>query len=407
MNKNLKALSLCLASTLFLTTCVHADYPDYQEYYPDQYPCETTQSGGNGCIKNVCNFINEWGISLDSLWWKAEEEGIELGREIFISRDGFNPATGIYADVIEDTKVKDLKFQYDTGFRFNISHALPQYCCDVKFGWTHFETKAKAHGQSCIHPEEPDYHSYVAFLPYWETIARNFPNAAKGKWNLYIDLFDLDVGHKYGISTCFHLRPHFGLRVARVDQKFRMKSFSEKDPAFDFNGTSYKYDSITKAKCDFIGVGPRLGCDVEFNMCWGFSLFGKAAGTLAYGNAERSAHEHLCNADDFYLKFDEFDSHTKNQKDEWVSRAITDLAIGLKWENKCRLGSWKFPVMIAILWEHHAFYDFNNFDVDSGLFTNDNHDAFDFGPYANILPSPKKHGDLFTQGLTVSTRIGF
>lgn len=394
----------CLAlAAMSVATFAQADY--YEQY---------GNQGSNNwereipeCYREVCGFLDEWGISLDTLWWEARGDGLALGSEIFVSREGFDPSTGNYADVIKGSKVKDLDFEYNTGWRFNISHALPEYRCDIKFDWTHFYTQAKAHGVSHIDPSEEDYHSYTAFMPYWETIAKNFPNSAKGKWKLDMDLFDLGVGRKYCLTSCFHLRPHFGIRAARLNQEYRVKSFSKKNAAFDFNGTSYDYVSHTTAHCDFVGVGPRLGCEAEFNMIWGVSLFGNAAGSLVYGKRDIHSHEHFENADDYYLKFVHFDGHTHNQKNDWRSRAITDLALGLKWENRCKWGTWNIPVMIALSWEHHAFFDFNDFDVDNDVFTNANRDAFDFGPYANLLPSSQKHGDLFTQGLTLSTRIGF
>lgn len=345
------------------------------------------------------------GVFVDFLWWKAEAEGLELGKEIFIERDGLNSTTGNYANVFEDSKERSLKFDYDPGFRVGIWFSFPRKNWDVMCDWTQFHTTASACGFSRLDPNVPPGNSYLAFFPYWETLAQNFPDNTHAKWKLDINLVDISFGRDYGVSTCFFLRPYFGLRFAQVNQQYKV--CSEAHQSGDFNSASYIYSSRAKAKSDFAGIGPRLGCDAELELCWGFSLFGKAAGSLIYGRFDSHSHECFDNDDFFFYLFENFDEQAHHSNNDWRSRAITDLAIGLKYEHCFCWGCKQYPISLSASWEHHAFWDFEDFNFDSGIFNNKTKKVFNFGPYVNIFPSFEKRGNLFTQGLTVSLAVGF
>lgn len=385
-----------LITVFLLPFCLLADQGEMCGGYANE--CEAY-----ACCEEPCS---RWAVYADFLWWRATEGGLALGKEILVSREGLNPITGDYALVTKDSRVRNLNFDYDPGFRLGVLYADAGCGWDSCLEWTHFHTKASATGLSVIDPSVPGYHAYWAFMTYWEVVPQNYPAFAKGKWTLDMDLLDFEIGHAFDMAP-FTFRPHFGLRGALIDQNYHVFSNNQLNGAFDFNSTSYIYTSHLKADCDFWGVGPRIGFDVEFKVFCGISLFGKAAGTIAFGKFKRHAREDFVNGDDFYLKFNELVNSVHDNKCNYCSRAMTDLEVGLKWEDSLTLAQKQYPVSVAVSWEHHAFFDFNNFDVDANSFTNPNRFAFNFGPYANLLPSPKKQGDLFTQGLTVSAAIGF
>jgi hypothetical protein len=360
-------------------------------------------------VQDCFRLYDEWGVRFDTLYWKATEGGLDLGKEIAISRGGSSSSSSSsdsLSEVKGKSKVKSPDFQYDVGFRLNISHDLPNRCAFGFFEWTNYGTTADVKGQSDLSPlSYTDVESYVAFRPYWETLAQNFPDKTKAKWRLNLNLYDLCVARRFCISSCFSLVPYFGLRIADIDQKYDVRSRA--DHSGDFNGASNHYKSKVKARCDFLGVGPRLGFLADYKLGCGFSLFGQAAGSLLYGKITSHSREHFKNYDESFYKFEEFDNHARGKGDEWSSRAITDFAIGLKWDNTIEVYNWKFPCLLALSWEHHAFFDFNNFNFDNDGFTNTSRNNFEFGPQANLRSSHKKHGDLFTQGLTFSVRVGF
>lgn len=374
--------------------------------FADNYCCETPPACVQDCNQfcNPCSGFTE-GVYVDFLWWKVEGQGLDLGKNVLIERAGLDPSTGNYANVTRDSKVKSLDFKYEPGFRIGLWFSFPRKKWDIVCAWTQLNTKAEANGTSHLDPNSPPGNIYDAFVPYWETLAQNFPDHCHGKWELNINVVDAEFGREYGITSCFLIRPYFGLRFAQLDQEYKVKS--DANQSGSFNSATYVYTSEVNAKNSFAGIGPRLGCDVELQIPWGFALFGKGAGSLVYGRFDSHSHEDFQQSDFYFYLFDDFQSHAHHSKLDWRSRVITDFSIGLKYENAFYCGCRKFPFSLAVSWEHHAFYNFNDLNFNENGFTNTSQGDFEFGPYANVLPSYRKTGNLYTQGLTVSLEVGF
>lgn len=330
----------------------------------------------NNCCGSNGGFFDSLRFRADFLWWRACEEGLSLGHEEFFSDF---PA----GESFERNRHKCPDFKYDPGFRIGVASICPCDCWDVALNWTHFHTKAKAHGRSLFGGDVD-----TIFVSDWERVEGAFPDFAKGRWTLNLDLLDLEFGRKFYVSSCFILRPNLGLRGARIDQGFRTFSVANRFDPYDFGGTAF-FTSNVKAKNNFLGVGPRIGVDMELRLPCCITVFGQAAGSLVFGRFDRHSREEFEDFsdesayDDFRGNFT-FDSHSNCER---CSRGMTDLLIGLKWEHCCEWCNRQHPLSIAFSWEHHAFYNFNNFVFDS------------------------EHrgccGDLTTQGLTVSAEIGF
>lgn len=349
--------------------------------------------------------LNNWSINGAFLWWQANADGVALGEEVFIHRNGLNPADGIYDNVSRNAKAKNPKFKFDPGFKIGIAYAYPGNCWDIGFKWTCYRTTAKACGESHLDPNHNPGDSYLAFVNYWETLGFNFPSHIKGKWKFDLDLYDLEIGREMCLSSCFAFRPSFGLRCASLEQTYHICSRANHTGVF--NGSSYVYTSDVKAHCNFVGAGPRVGLDAEVDLCWGLSLFGSAAGSVVFGKFDRHAREIFKNKDHFFYKFNTFKDYTKGSNDEFASRAITDLSIGLKWDYAFNWLCRPYWISLGLSWEHHGFFNFSNYAFDCESFENLDSEKFEFGPYANLLQSQKKKGDIFTQGLTFSAALGF
>lgn len=358
------------------------------------------------CPWESCHDVfNNWSINGAFLWWEANVDGLDLGEEVHVSREDFNPTTGNYNEVFRGSKLKSPKFHYDPGFKLGVTYAYPKNCWDATFEWIYYKTRASAKGKSCLDNNPTPGNSYIAFVPFWETLAQNFPDKARGKYTLDINLFDLELGRDVYISPCFSFRPHFGIRSALVDQTYCISSNANQSG--QFNSASYKYISKYKAHCNFFGLGPRLGFDAELDMCWGFSLFGQAAGSIVFGKFDRHSHEHFSQSDFYFYRFNNFDNRSKGSHRDFASRLISDSSIGLRWSHCFDWFSRCYSVNVALSWEHHGFFNFNHFTGDDASFTNTSNTEFEFGPYANLRKAARKQGDIFTQGLTLSAELGF
>lgn len=348
------------------------------------------------CDTNCCNnsFWDSLSARVDFLWWRANEEGIQLGTEEAFEVFSNDP-TPLRTTVINKSHVKHPNFKYDPGFRLGLINACACDCYDIAFNWTHFHTKAKAHGET-----DPDNTttSGVLFFSDWERLIGPNPFAARARYTLNLDLLDLELGRKFYVSNCFVLRPSIGLRGVRIDQNYRVESVSNlataTDPFFDFT-------SEVKSRSDFLAIGPRVGVDVEVHLGCGLAIFGQAAGSIVFGKFDNHSKElfrdFATNPSTTTAIVSEFEYEAKNSAHR-TSRTITDLAIGIRWDHCFEWCNRYHPVGIAFAWEHHAFYDMNNFN-----FAERGYDVVT-GPNGAV---GRKHGDLFTQGLTVSATFGF
>jgi hypothetical protein len=339
------------------------------------------------CGNNSCcdSFFDTLRFRADFLWWRASEDGLSLGSE------ELNNYFTVDEDVTEYTKefrCKKPNTKYDAGFRLGLA-SICDNCWDIGLNWTHFHTTAHATGVSDF-STSPD--TLLLFESCWEGAVGAIPDQARARWTLDMDLIDLEFGHKYYVDHCFIVRPHAGLRGVRIDQGYKVFSFANRlSGPFSIQ----QYESNVRAKNDFLGVGPRLGLDLEFKFGCGVSIYGQAAGGLLFGRFDTNSHEH----------FDDFDNGIDSDfrfkcSPHRVSRAVTDLAIGLKWDHCFEWCSRCHPVSFAITWEHHGFFNFNSFNFKKGS-------ADPTGSSYQVTDCSSSGGDLFTQGLTVSAEIGF
>lgn len=350
-------------------------------YNPPAY----CKCGSNNCCDGVLDSLS---LRFDFLWWRAYEDGIALGTE-----EEFTSFTNaeFRETVINNSRIKNPDFKYDAGFRLGIGHNCCD-CWDLALNWTHFHTKANAGTDRCCHDENPERH----FNSCWERLERLEPEEISSRYTLNLDLLDLEFGYKYYVSSCFALRPYFGLRGARIDQNYRVDSFA----ASGSERTSRTHwTSEVKARNDFLSIGPRVGVNVELQLGCGLKVFGDAAGSIVFGKFDRHAKEHFHDfTTDSSTVVNEFFYNGKSSQDR-NSRTFADLAIGLKWDHCYDWCNRNHPVSIAFAWEHHAFYDLNNF-----VFRGDAVDARDRDADHTCCGC---HGDLYTQGLTVTANFGF
>lgn len=343
------------------------------------------------CDTNCNNsFFDTLTARVDFLWWRASEEGIQLGTEEF--SDSFvNDPDPVRTTVFNRSHVKHPNFKYDPGFRLGLINACACDCYDIAFNWTHYHTKAKVNGAS-------DEDEGITFFSDWERLVDVNALAASATYTLNLDMLDLELGRKFYVSNCFVLRPSVGLRGVRLDQNYRVESEANLDSTSPIPQLS-DFLAEVKSRSDFLAIGPRVGLDVEVHLGCGLAIFGQAAGAIVFGkfdNHSREAYRDFATVTS-PTPITEFGYEAKSSAHR-TSRTITDLAIGLRWDHCFEWCNRYHPVGIAFAWEHHAFYDMNDFNFAERGF------ELGVGPNGAV---GRKHGDLYTQGLTVSATFGF
>ncbi len=123
---------------------------------------------------------------------------------------------------------------------------------------------------------------------------------------------DLELGYAMELGEQFDLRLFSGLRFADTDQDLTVK----------YDGVDF-----TEAKVfvdqDFTGFGPRIGADARWAIGSGFSVFGRAAGSLLMGDRQVSYLETDNGGEDVVADFQQQNS------DEVMP--VAEMALGLDW----------------------------------------------------------------------------
>lgn len=282
-------------------------------------------------------------VTAELLYWRAFETGL----------DTCVPRT--LSDIVtSDGKVisrfggrgRDLNFDWNPGFRLNGWYELPCTCWDVGVSWTHFNTDSSR------------------------------GHAHRHKWNLNLDVVDVFAGYGYDCSSCFVVRPFFGVRSARIDQKIHTRGRFEQSidsSLFSSSISSYQSDhyvtTANRNKQKFVGVGPLIGLEADWAFGCGFSLYVSAAVTWLYGQFDVHQHQSADFFDNAYI--------FKFRSDLDTVLAGADAAIGVRWMTDFYCNT-RLIVQVAL--EHHSYYDFNRIG---------------------------RYGDLSFDGVSVSAGLGF
>lgn len=349
------------------------------------------------CGCNPCGgFCDNLSGRVDFLWWRPCAEGTQLGT--FDHRRSNNDGPIVIDE--EKTSVKDVNFKFDAGFRLGLGYYCPSNCWDIALNWTHFHSKAKTRA---FGNDGDDL-----FVSDWNRGFGFYPDEIESRWTLDLDLIDLEFAQKFYVNHCFVLRPHFGLRFARVDQSYHVESESFTSSSFNLYDS---FQSFSKSTNDFKGIGPRVGLDIEINLGCNFVLFGKGAASLVYGKFDRSSHENILASVPQGAGEDVSVNGFYEAKgfDDRCTVTMTDISFGLKWEHCFECCNVYHPFALSVAWEQNAFYDLNHFNFVPGIVANQSN--FTAGstssPSGLISASPAKTGHLTTQGVTVSAVVGF
>ena len=127
-------------------------------------------------------------------------------------------------------------------------------------------------GDSCFKDLPAFLVSHVGF--FWGAFEKAKSNIDLSYMNL-----DLEMERKFFVSRLLTVRPHVGLKGIRMRQEHKVK--------FDFSSLALEGNIIGEYyrvynRCDFDGLGPRLGMQGTLFIGHGFQLEGGFSGSLLY-----------------------------------------------------------------------------------------------------------------------------
>lgn len=250
-------------------------------------------------------------VGAELLYWRAFESGLDEcvpGRSSdTITSDGKVISTF-------DGRSREPDFRWNPGFRIGAGYEFGCNCWDVAAIWTHFNSNTHSSKK-----------------------ARN-----ERRWKIDFDVLDIVTAYNYDLSTCIELRPFFGLRGARIDQKLHTGGFPCSSTSVD------RITSKNHSKDKFWGVGPLLGIDADWGIGCGFSLYANGSLSWLYGRFNSKQIE-------FDNSVDSLDS-CRIRRHPYAVITSGDAGLGVRWQ-RCICNT---RVILQFGVEHHQYFDFNH-----------------------------------------------
>lgn len=364
MEKYLRSLLPAFATALIATTSLFADTnceeciagdsntqskqnKKYKKNEKQVECCCPAPSTGRPQVKEGSGVF----ITGDVLLWNAHENGLTF---VAKSED---------SSTLSHATEYDPNFQWDWGWRAGIGYDYGHDQWDNYLNWTHIRNTAK---RTISSKEDTLFPRFSAL-----NMAAHY---AKAHWKVDLDMVDLELGRQYVATKWLSIRPHMGLRSAWIFQEYNI-DYSSLLAGMGIN------DEV-KMKNKFWGLGIRGGLDTQWGFGGGWSIYGDMAFSLLYGYFDVKQKEFTELNGDFLMSPINVKHHFR------LTRAITDFALGLRWDKVFHNDKFHFGIQAG--WEHHLFFGQNQ-----------------LSRYQMTTLQEEKNEDLGFQGWTLSARFDF
>jgi len=225
---------------------------------------------------------------------------------------------------------RDVDTGWSHGFRLGLDYRLPYDGWNIGADYTYY--RADGESSVTVTPAENAAGTYLYPANGFNATGLEGPAGAdivlghaKATADLDFDRVNFEIGRNTKISETLSVRFFGGGSVIWVDAKTQ-ESFYAQGVAID--GLGYHHSASDKAT--YYGI--RAGLDAEMKLKYGFSLLGKAAGSMLVGDLETSAIAGFDLNVDGVLTRDETYGDTKNSAYRVVPGL--ELEAGVAWERK-------------------------------------------------------------------------
>jgi hypothetical protein len=205
---------------------------------------------------DTCSACPAWSVRLEYLNWAVRRHDLDFA----IATDDTALAVGAGA-------VQRVELDRGSGVRAGIAY-LTRSNWEIAFGYTYFHTSGSAFA---VEPPRGNL---------WAT--RSHPDRneeateAAAEANLDYHVFDLDAGHAFLANRCTALKVFGGVRWADIDQDLLIR----------YRGRDFG-NGLVSQPVDMEAFGVRVGMDGYWHLRGGWSLFGRGAGSIMYGQFEK------------------------------------------------------------------------------------------------------------------------
>ena len=251
-------------------------------------PCGIVE--GNQCLARGCSNSMGGAMELDFLYWRSENQGFNSA---WYMTNKVEALAGPAATTNYSTSASVVRpdTTWNPGFRLGMGWNTTWDRWDLFFNWTWYKNHATADVQEAtpvadatgrgFYPVNPGMLSVYSLTgPYGNV---------HSSWKLWHNSIDLEIGRAYYLTGQLSMRNHWGVRAAVLKQKFS-SSFSNPHAtvvpvggAFAVQGVSPMNAETLRQGNKFWGIGPRAGVQTKYHVGKGFSVVGKGAVALLFG----------------------------------------------------------------------------------------------------------------------------
>jgi len=332
-----------------------------------------TRDGGYGALfQSASPEIEDtfWFGTLDILYWHPK-----IGRTEYAATK--NGPVAMYP---EKGRIKDHDFKWDWGFRAGVGMNVPHDHWDLYLNFTYFEND----DTDSSHKTPPaTVYAVDGFF------GGNFERAKSHYEVLYLN-FDLEVGRNYFVSSRLAFRPHIGVKAMRMHLQERVQySFSSFEQGGSLIGEFYR----VRSRSDSDAIGPRIGVQGTWFLCYGFRLFSEFAAALLYEDDEVRQKERASPGSSIH----NIDIGLKGNEHHFTPffQMYSGLSYGRYINNKKVYLLFKLGYEVQYYFNQNQMLEPNNFTFGSN------------SPPSTRLEYERNGEDVSFYGLTFSTRLDF
>lgn len=285
-------------------------------------------------------------------------------------------------------RVKDVKYDWDSGFRLKLGYALPCYNWSVEGSWNHFVNHSSSTFNTNLGIVLP---FFVPNIDYNGSTSADLYGNANARWKLSLNEVDITLRREFILGFGVTFAPYIGLRALYLKEDYHIETTQE----FTQEQTN-TIDTSSKLHEDFRSFGLLVGLRTRYDLFCGIGFVGEMAISSLYGNLKT---DHYVQSN-YLLTGGTRDSDSGSLdalRNVNCLRNTLDLSLGLEWHTLYNCMSRLFYFRMA--WEHHTFFDQNNFlTIEQGFFQGN----------SSILTSGRPTGgNLYLYGWTFTAGITF
>jgi len=298
----------------------------------------------------------------DALYWKPTQDDLTYTFRNHEEVDAQGNVNGLFSG-----NAKDLKPDWNVGFRLGLGYNMPYDQWDLELVWTNYRNNS---------------HSSTDAPPKGYLLSALSPigvGGGSGLWNaeatlkLRYDTLDLELGRAFYTSKALSFRPFVGARLARINERFNAKSTGIINPIFGRN-------LFTKFQNLFHAWGARAGLDMNWRFGSHWGIIGRAAGSIVYGRYHVSSIQTASSS----ISGFEYDVSNGFHRVRFNAEGMA----GIEWDAYVNRN--RAHLFFSLGYEITEWFDYNH-----------TRNFFNGALYV------QKGGDLGLQGVTFSARVDF